>query len=82
MSNVIAIGNMIGNGSGLSATINNITPISVKGGVIRNIDQATGDIARTTAGFIEDEKYGVFLQLQYANCSAEFDSAEVGTKVD
>jgi hypothetical protein len=79
MSNVIAIGNMIGNGSGLSATINNITPISVKGGVIRNIDQATGDIARTTNGWIEDEKYGWFATQYAAAWSAEFDSAEART---
>jgi len=32
--------------------------ISLKGGVERVIDSATGDIARTTSGWIEDEKYG------------------------
>jgi len=52
-----------------------VTPISVKGGVIRNIDQATGDIARTTAGWIEDEKYGIYFRVAANGVSGEFDTA-------
>jgi len=62
-----------------NAVATNLTPLSVKGGVVRNIDQATGDIARTTNGWIEDEKYGVFLKVQSNNASAEFDSVVTRT---
>jgi hypothetical protein len=56
-----------------------LTPTSIKGGVERVIDSATGDIARTTSGWIEDEKYGWFA-TQYATAwSAEFDSAVTRT---
>lgn len=60
-----------------------ITPIipavTVKGGVIRVIDSATGDIARTSAGWIEDEKYGWYVYQIAAGFSAEFDSAVTRT---
>lgn len=52
-----------------------LTPITVKGGVVRVIDSAVGDIARTTSGWTEDEKYGIYFTLDAANASAEFDSA-------
>jgi hypothetical protein len=51
----------------------------IKGGVIRNIDQATGDIARTTNGWIEDEKYGVYFVADATTVSGEFDSAVTQT---
>lgn len=47
---------------------------TVKGGVLRVIDYATGDIARTTDGWIEDEKYGWYANPSAGNCSAEFDT--------
>jgi hypothetical protein len=50
-----------------------------KGGSLRSIDEAVGDVARTTNGWIEDEKYGWFA-LQVATAwSAEFDSAVTRT---
>jgi len=48
---------------------------NVKGGVERVIDSATGDIARTTSGWIEDEKYGLGLSSSASAVSAEFDTA-------
>jgi hypothetical protein len=56
-----------------------VTPIAVKGGVIRNIDQATGDIAITADGWIEDIKYGLYLDRINTVCSAELDSAVTRT---
>jgi len=56
-----------------------ITPVSTKGGVVRVIDSATGDVARTTSGWIEDEKYKFYAAQSAANWSAEFDSAETRT---
>ena len=53
------------------------TPI--KGGVIRVIDSATGDIARTTSGWIEDEKYGWYCNQQATAWSVEYDSAVTRT---
>ena len=55
----------------------NVTPadITVKGGVERVIDSATGDIARTTNGWIEDEKYGFNFLASVGTSSAEFDTA-------
>lgn len=50
------------------------TPLTVKGGVVRVIDSATGDIARTTGGFIENEKYGVYCSALATAISVEFDS--------
>jgi hypothetical protein len=43
------------------------------------IDSATGDIARTTSGWIEDEKYGLTLAKTAGSASAEFDSAVTRT---
>lgn len=47
-----------------------------------NIDSATGDIARTTSGFIEDAKYGWYVTRVTTAVSAEFDTAvtRTGTK--
>lgn len=59
-----------------------IIPLSVKGGVIRVIDQATGDIARTTSGWIEDEKYKVFFASDTSGSGNDygvFDSANPRT---
>lgn len=56
-----------------------ITPVTVKGGVMRVIDNATGDTARTTSGFIEAEQYGVKALQAAAGWSAEFDSAVTRT---
>ena len=55
--------------------ITSLTPLTLKGGVVRVIDSATGDIARTTNGWIEDIKYGYFATLGTANASTEFDTA-------
>ena len=59
-----------------------ITPVTVKGGVVRVIDSATGDIAVTNNAWIEDEKYGWAFVRDVANVSAEFDTAvtRTGTK--
>ena len=50
-----------------------------KGGVLRCIDSAAGDTARTTNGWVEDEKYGVSFQRYATASSAEFDSAVTRT---
>jgi len=55
------------------------TPLSVKGGVVRVIDSAMGDIARTTSGWIEDEKYGWTMIRDATAVSGEFDSAVTRT---
>ena len=55
------------------------TNVSVKGGVVRVIDSATGDIARTTSGWIEDEKYGWYMNRGNAALSSEFDSGVTRT---
>jgi len=52
-----------------------ITSVTGKGGVVRVINSATGDIARTTNGWIEDEKYGIYFVVKAATVSGEFDSA-------
>ena len=70
---------MVGNGGGNSATVNTVTPLTAKGGVVRVIDSATGDIARTTSGWIEDEKYGWYALNTATAWSAEFDSAVTRT---
>ena len=48
-------------------------------GLLINIDSATGDVARTTDGWIEDEKYGIYADLATAWVSFEFDSAVTRT---
>jgi hypothetical protein len=57
-------------------------PLTVKGGVERVIDSAVGDIARTTSGWIEDEKYGWYLNNVSSAVSGEFDTeiTRTGTK--
>jgi hypothetical protein len=52
---------------------------TVKGGVVRVIDSATGDIARTTSGWIEDEKFGVWAAVDSGTVSLEFDSSDPRT---
>lgn len=47
---------------------------TVKGWVLKCIDDAVGDVARTTAWFIEDEKYWFFLQQTATAISCKFDS--------
>lgn len=47
---------------------------NIKGGLLLNIDKAAGDTAKTSSGFIEDEKYGVYAFQSAAGWSAEFDS--------
>ena len=54
-------------------------PVTIKGGVIRVIDSATGDIAITAAGWIEDEKYAVRVMGVTGTMSAEFDSSVTRT---
>ena len=44
-------------------------------GLLINIDSATGDIARTTSGFIEDEKYWVSTAPFTSTLSAKFTSS-------
>lgn len=78
IANAIGIG-MKGVSSGNAAVINTVTPVTVKGGVVRVIDSATGDIARTTTGWIEDEKYGWYAQNTATAWSAEFDTAVTRT---
>ena len=40
-----------------------------------SIDSATGDIARTTDGWIEDEKFQIYHREVAVNTAAEFDSS-------
>ena len=79
MSLAIANQIAIGQGNGSSATPITVSPLTVKGGVVRVIDSATGDIARTTAGWIEDEKYVWFYNDTASAVSVEFDSAVTRT---
>jgi hypothetical protein len=51
------------------------TSVLYKGGVVRVIDSATGDIARTTSGWIEDEKYGWYAQRKTSSISAKIDNS-------
>lgn len=51
-----------------------ITPLTVKGGVVRVIDSATGDIVRTTSGWNESEIYGWYSNISAANASSQFDT--------
>ena len=53
--------------------------LTVKGGVVRVIDSATGDVAVTTSAAIEDAKYGWFNLVTATAVSAEFDSAVTRT---
>ena len=69
---------MIGNGGGNSVTIIPITPLTFQGGVVIVIDSATGDIARTTSGWIEDIKYFAYASGG-GSYSTEFDSAVTRT---
>ena len=50
------------------------TQLTSKGWLLKCIDSATGDIARTTSGWIEDEKYWLNFILWVASASTKFDS--------
>ncbi len=50
-----------------------ISPLTVKGGVVRVIDSATGDID-TTGGWIEDEKYKAYLIASVTTKTGSFDT--------
>ena len=65
--------------TGASNTSTVVTPLTVKGGVVRVIDSATGDIARTTVGWIEDEKYKWSARYISNSASTELDSAVTRT---
>lgn len=51
------------------------TSLSSKGGLRFGIDDAAGDIIRTSTGFIEDAKFGWFVDRNAIAISAEFDSS-------
>jgi hypothetical protein len=70
---------MIGRGGGTPTVSTPIDAVTVKGGVERVIDSATGDIARTTTGFIEDAKYGVYFILDTDSATAGFVSGVSGS---
>lgn len=53
--------------------------VDSKGGVIRNIDNATGDIAQTSFGWIESRIYKFWAREVSTSTSAEFDSAVTRT---
>ena len=57
----------------LGLTASTTPNVTVKGGVVRVIDSAAGDIARTTTGWIEDEKFGWRLRSLLGSVSTEFD---------
>jgi len=58
----------------------NITPVTVKGGVVRVIDSATGDIYRTTASYFENDiKFGWRGVVSATAVSFGFDSAVTRT---
>ena len=44
-----------------------------------NIDTATGDVVRTTSGWIENEKHGLYAVNSANSTSFEFDSAVTRT---
>lgn len=56
-----------------------VASATYKGGILKCIDSATGDVARTTNGWIEDEKYNISLLVKNTAVSAEFDSAVTRT---
>ena len=55
------------------------TTLASQWGLLINIDSATGDIAQTASGWIEDEKYGFYAREQATSTSAEFDTAVLMT---
>lgn len=50
------------------------TLLTSKWGALICIDSATGDIARTTTGWIEDEKYWVYVDFWASTWTTEFDT--------
>ena len=79
MSLAIANQIAIGQGNGSSTTPIVFSPLTVKGGMVRVIDSATGDVARTTAGAIEDIKYKWVFGNAANGASGEFDSSVTRT---
>lgn len=55
------------------------TTLASQWGLLINIDSATGDIAQTWSGWIEDEKYGFYAREFATSTSAEFDSTVTRT---
>lgn len=55
------------------------TTLASSGGLLINIDSATGDVAQTASGWIEDEKYGFYAREFATSTSAEFDSTVTRT---
>jgi len=55
------------------------TSLASQWGLLINIDSATGNIAQTASGWIEDEKYGFYAREQATSTSAEFDTAVLMT---
>jgi len=55
------------------------TTLASQWGLLINIDSATGDIARTTDWWIEDERYGMYYDSIAWTSSGEFDSAVTRT---
>lgn len=55
------------------------TTLSSQWGLLINIDSATGDVAQTWSGWIEDEKYGFYAREFATSTSAEFDSTVTRT---
>lgn len=51
------------------------TSLASQWGLLINIDSATGDIARTTSGFIEDEKHWVSVATFTSTLSSKFTSS-------
>ena len=55
------------------------TTLASSWGLLINIDSATGDIARTTAWFVEDEKYWIYLDPSTATSTIKFSTTTVKT---
>lgn len=61
--------------SGSSWWTDVVTTVASQWGLLINIDSATGDIARTTSGFIEDEKHWVSVATFTSTLSSKFTSS-------
>ncbi len=59
-----------------------VTPLTVKGGVTRVIDSATGGITQTGSGFIENEKFAVYQVKDTGTATGQFTTdGTLGRKV-